>query len=1234
MESILLDEDLQPLWPREHQSHDAKRKHLAPLTPTLSSSHDPTFSPPLKRKKDPLPPSDRNTKSQRLTDHLTARLASSLHVSSSTEGSHHATPTNQTGLEDSRGFHRIQAGTRQSTAPGLFDAGGLNLGNHPLQVQQLQHQQQYQNQPLHLRNPSDTTLSEPRKYRKAVRNRSNPTTPVSSHPPSPGPFFQSNADDPFSSGSPASSPFFGSSLSGKAYESFARNTTSSNIFPDPKRPGRVSDLLMRRESRSSQQLLRGGPALHHLAMATRLALLHRIHSTTKSAPAQVNDMDEWIMEQTSKRGFPDRQVFESAMSMHSQVLVAALRSFGDGFQQKLRQSFSQHQEFSVYNTIQGTVDGILEKAQWLCGPEFEMGINRICSEWSAHERSVEQIVHYVQVVESMRETLSGRFQHPEDLAEDLTRSQEVIDYQRTLFGETLRNHGLEWRALGLPPMEDLILGTQDWILNMAKTLTVKIRAEVNLSMENTGEHRSATDSPGMDMMDDEDATTTVSRPIGDVMDLVIQGALLTESCLELAGKQCPMLVTSWMELASQYWAYALAKRRELVVKAHKSSASASAKKFATAGQLFSNAHQGADAVGDRKQHHQHPHQPSGVSRGVFLKTMELFENLSRLLQCVMEMREEEEESRGDGLGFDGEAFDDDDSSVFHGASAASSDQDDSMDIITTPSSTTSQSFDRHFDQYHQPHQPVSHHRPSRGALNHLQRRMPIDPMSLQRWAARESLAAVLVETGLDLCESMAETLGSGQPPTAFSPSLAPSSLTLPSTSNSYSFGSIIPAAFGTSRTTPNSNVSFSAGTGSTPVLLGAPSYTSISSSARAAAAITSLTTFAGGGAMASGTGGIGLIYVQFVVRLLSKIIEFAGQDPQQEQRLVANGALQPSSNAARSTSSPSAASSTTTMVNPTPAVTTTRPVANNRQLRRAARNADIGSSTQTQQQQPALQGLDRTVRVPMNINTNRVARQRQLLNNRRGIPPRLSNFTQLLDTNTTHKFFRFANKYRPETRAQNKTRRKTQKAIKAAKAVVDTSTAMVLDQKDKENEESKDKGKGKTKAVDTALEYNEDWDKPPYFLKYGMNHCAALAEKQKARLIVMSDDVEPAEVLIWLPALCRKNNVPYAIVKGRARLGTLVNKQSTTAIAFTEIREEDLVEFSQLVDAINACYSHVNQQPARRAWMGGLLGFKSRVKVALRATEALNRQMRLQQQQQQQQEQQAEQHQPQPTPTT
>ncbi|KAF9155966.1 60S ribosomal protein L7A [Linnemannia schmuckeri] len=216
--------------------------------------------------------------------------------------------------------------------------------------------------------------------------------------------------------------------------------------------------------------------------------------------------------------------------------------------------------------------------------------------------------------------------------------------------------------------------------------------------------------------------------------------------------------------------------------------------------------------------------------------------------------------------------------------------------------------------------------------------------------------------------------------------------------------------------------------------------------------------------------------------------------------------------------------------------------------------------------------------------------------------------------------FRFANKCRPETRTDSKFRHRTKKAAKTAEAATMVNNAadenaVALDKK---------KNKGKAKVVDsvtTTAAYDEAANKTPYFLKYGMGHIAALAEKQRAQLVVISDNIEPPEVLIWLPALCCKNNVPYAIVKDSSRLGTLVNKRSTTAVAFTEIREKQQLEFSQLIDAINAYYANVNQQPTRSAWMGGFLGFKARAKVALRTLVTANR---LQQQHQQKKQQQQE----------
>lgn len=42
-----------------------------------------------------------------------------------------------------------------------------------------------------------------------------------------------------------------------------------------------------------------------------------------------------------------------------------------------------------------------------------------------------------------------------------------------------------------------------------------------------------------------------------------------------------------------------------------------------------------------------------------------------------------------------------------------------------------------------------------------------------------------------------------------------------------------------------------------------------------------------------------------------------------------------------------------------------------------------------------------------------------------------------------------------------------------------------------------------------------------------------LIENKKASLVLIANDVDPIELVVFLPALCRKMGVPYAIVKGK-----------------------------------------------------------------------------------------------------
>ena len=50
--------------------------------------------------------------------------------------------------------------------------------------------------------------------------------------------------------------------------------------------------------------------------------------------------------------------------------------------------------------------------------------------------------------------------------------------------------------------------------------------------------------------------------------------------------------------------------------------------------------------------------------------------------------------------------------------------------------------------------------------------------------------------------------------------------------------------------------------------------------------------------------------------------------------------------------------------------------------------------------------------------------------------------------------------------------------------------------------------------------------KKPVYAKYGLNHVVALVEAKKAQLVVIADDVDPIELVVFLPALCRKMGVP------------------------------------------------------------------------------------------------------------
>jgi len=75
--------------------------------------------------------------------------------------------------------------------------------------------------------------------------------------------------------------------------------------------------------------------------------------------------------------------------------------------------------------------------------------------------------------------------------------------------------------------------------------------------------------------------------------------------------------------------------------------------------------------------------------------------------------------------------------------------------------------------------------------------------------------------------------------------------------------------------------------------------------------------------------------------------------------------------------------------------------------------------------------------------------------------------------------------------------------------------------------------------------------------------------------------------------------VPYAIIKGKARLGTVVHQKTAAVIALTEVRSEDKSELSKLVSAIKDGYLEKHSD-AIRHWGGGIMGAKANARMAKR----------------------------------
>ncbi|KAI8376147.1 uncharacterized protein BYT42DRAFT_376430 [Radiomyces spectabilis] len=214
---------------------------------------------------------------------------------------------------------------------------------------------------------------------------------------------------------------------------------------------------------------RGSPAPsddnHHMdesssADLTPIPTLRRISLSGAMNLNRSIDLSQWLALQAQREGLgiqEYKQLFEEKQSQLHQLLA------------DLNTTHDSQADGQRFHDIKAKLGQILKLADEMSG-DHSLCFTEIFPEWKACEGRINKIAAYVQSIEDMNHLVATAIPRSNDLLHDIKYLHSILEMKINLFGDNLVQHGLEWKAMGLPVDDDLLLAVKRYFFNICDVL--------------------------------------------------------------------------------------------------------------------------------------------------------------------------------------------------------------------------------------------------------------------------------------------------------------------------------------------------------------------------------------------------------------------------------------------------------------------------------------------------------------------------------------------------------------------------------------------------------------------------------------------------------------------------------------------------------------------------------------------------------------------------------------------